>query len=427
MSELRELDLPASETRTDGVPVRKGTSLGDRVRSLRLKEAPKGAEAPSRVIPWALCAVSLLAAAAFGYRAYRVAPAAVAPSADSSSTASEVSSAARTAQADSGDVVLQSKGYVIPAHQIQVSPKIPGMIVWLNPKFEEGQRFREGDELARLEDVDYRSERDQARAGLEAAEQKYEELNVGFRPEEKEQARAELEEARRNLHQLRLDLDRSQRLSAGNALAQREYEQAKYGHDAMESRARRLEFAYKLVQEGPRQERILAAKAEMHQARANLTKAEWRLENCIIRAPVTGTILSKKAEKGNIVNPIAFNIAASLCDMADLSDLEVDLTIQERDIAQVEVGQRCVVMPEAFQNHEPFRKKHPHGYDGWVSRLMPIADRAKGAIPVRVKIRVPRDEEGIYLKPEMGVLVSFKKTTDAEPAAPALERQAADR
>ena len=36
-----------------------------------------------------------------------------------------------------------------------------------------------------------------------------------------------------------------------------------------------------------------------------------------------------------------------------------------------------------------------------------IADRAKGAVPVRVKVLVPRDEEGKYLKPEMSVLVTF--------------------
>ncbi len=38
---------------------------------------------------------------------------------------------------------------------------------------------------------------------------------------------------------------------------------------------------------------------------------------------------------------------------------------------------------------------------------MPIADRAKGAIPVRVKLTVPREEEGVYLKPEMGAIVTF--------------------
>ena len=38
---------------------------------------------------------------------------------------------------------------------------------------------------------------------------------------------------------------------------------------------------------------------------------------------------------------------------------------------------------------------------------MPVADRKTGAIPVRVKLLSPADEEGVYLKPDMGVKVSF--------------------
>ena len=136
----------------------------------------------------------------------------------------------------------------------------------------------------------------------------------------------------------------------------------------------------------------------MAQAEADLVTAEWNLSNCTVRAPITGTILTKKAEEGNIVNPIAFNISASLCDMADLSDLEVDLTIQERDVARVFKDQRCKLHAEAFPERI---------YEGHVSRLMPIADRAKGAVPVRVKLAVPKGEEGRYLKPEMGAVVSF--------------------
>ena len=75
-------------------------------------------------------------------------------------------------------------------------------------------------------------------------------------------------------------------------------------------------------------------------------------------------------------------------------------TIQERDVANVFKGQRCQVRPEAF----PKRL-----YQGTVSRLLPIADRSKGAVPVRVKIDVPKEEEGVYLKPEMGAIVAFMK------------------
>ncbi len=47
---------------------------------------------------------------------------------------------------------------------------------------------------------------------------------------------------------------------------------------------------------------------------------------------------------------------------------------------------------------------------------MPIADRAIGAVPVRVKLSVTKEEEGVYLKPEMGAIVSFLKKEDEKEA-----------
>ena len=123
-----------------------------------------------------------------------------------------------------------------------------------------------------------------------------------------------------------------------------------------------------------------------------------------MRAPIAGTILKKNAEEGNIVNPVAFNGSFSLCEMADLSDLEVELTIQERDIARVFPGQACEVRGEAYADR---------AYAGVVSRLLPIADRAKGAVPVRVKLRVPAEEGGLYLRPEMSATVVLSETAAA--------------
>ena len=181
------------------------------------------------------------------------------------------------------------------------------------------------------------------------------------------------------------------------AISQQDFELAESKHLAQEQRAKRLEYALGLM-ESSRQKRIAAAKAEVSQAEAELAKAKWRLDNCTIRAPITGTILKKNAEEGNIVNSIAFNGSFSLCEMADLADLEVDLSIQERDISRIFKGQKCKIRAEAFPDRV---------YEGEVSRLMPIADRAKGAVPVRVKVVVSPEEEGVYLKPEMGAIVSF--------------------
>jgi multidrug resistance efflux pump len=197
-----------------------------------------------------------------------------------------------------------------------------------------------------------------------------------------------------------------------NSVAQREYEQAQYSYTSSAARIKRLEASLELLREGRLGRRENAAKFEVAQAQALFDKAKWRHDNCEIRAPVDGIILSKKAEEGNIVNPSAFSsgISASLCDMADLTKLEVDLSIQERDIAQIKQGMPCLVMPEAYQADKAFLKKHPKGYEAFVSRLMPTADRAKGAIPVRVQIaNISKEEAGVYLRPEMSALVSFMK------------------
>ncbi len=200
------------------------------------------------------------------------------------------------------------------------------------------------------------------------------------------------------MEQLKTEYQRAKDLLPRKAISQQDYEVAESQYWAMFRRVERLRFALKLMKDGPRIERIDNARAELRQMEADVAKNKWRLDNCTIRAPVSGTILKKNAEEGNVVNPIAFNGSFSLCEMADLSDLEVDLSIQERDVARVFKGQKCKIRAEAYPERT---------YEGYVSRLMPIADRAKGAVPVRVKVAVPAEEEGVYLKPEMGVNVSF--------------------
>ena len=374
--------------------------LSKRVRSLRLPHQPSDGGSAGRRIVWIMCLLCLLLAgstAVLGYLHFNrpappVSKTTSAPKATSPATAPK----AAPATASSGGFALESKGYIIPAHQILVSPKVGGMVVKL--RIIESQRVTKGDVLAELEDTEYRADRDRAQASLESAKHNLQELQRGNRPEEIEQARAELAEAEVQRVQLEADHKRAAEMLSRKVLSREGYDLALSKFQAMDRRVERLKLALKLMEEGPRVERIDMARAQVSQAEAELTKADWRLSNCIIRAPISGTILKKNAEEGSLVNPIAMQGFYSLCEMADLSDLEVELTIQERDISKISKDQKCQVRAEAFPNRV---------YTGYVSRLMPTADRAKGAIPVRVKVKVPPEEEGVYLKPEMGALVSF--------------------
>src|SRR5262249_4853158 len=281
---------------------------------------------------------------------------------------------------------------------IQVSPKVRGEVRRLYVL--EGLKVKKGELLAELEDTDYKADYDRAEAVLEAALQRLKELEAGNRPEEGARAKAELDETDATYCQLYSDWKRNVALKGGNVIAARDYEQAESAYRAMERRLEKFRLEYELMKLGPRDERKAAARAELRQAQQEKVKAKWYLDSCKVTAPVEGTILTKKTEEGNIVNPSAFSngLSASRCEMADLTKLQIDLTIQEREIAKVFQDQKCRIRPDAYPERV---------YYGEVSQIMPIANRSNGTISVRVKVTVPREEEGVYLRPEMSALVSF--------------------
>lgn len=397
-----------------------GGTLSERVQSLRLPPPGRSAGSP---LAWYLCSVFLLTTSIGAY--YSVSSQTTLKSVtkdrdEALAKLAEIESAKMTgrdsAAPAAGTIALESKGYIIPEQQILVSPQVSGRVIELN--FEAGQQVQSGFVLAVLDNTEYRSELARNLAAVELARQQLAEALTGNRPDEIRQAEAELAETKANLDQAERTLKRKLELREKNIVAAQELDDAQSQYDALVRRFERLSASTRLMQEGPREERKKMAAFQVQQAEAELVRAQWRLDNCTITAPISGIILKKNAELGNLVNPVAFNGSFSLCDIADLSRLEVDLSIQERDISKVFKGQKCRVRAEAFPDRF---------YDGVVSRLMPIADRAKGAIPVRVRLKVPKEEEGIYLKPEMGALVTFYQEQSDMPIAPepaALEESA---
>ena len=428
MSEAREtiaVPIPAAPS-NKAVPPEDNAraSLSDRVRSLRLvKPSGSAAKPRSAWLPWGLTAIALAAAAAFGWRAYRLAPAGSGQSAEQSAEQSadadsskasksggglsSPASGTATPAAATGDVVLDSKGYLIAAHQIQLSPQVGGEIIWLDPNFKEGAVYKKGDRLAEIDPVLFAAQLDSANAAERVAETNLTQVETGSTLQDIEAAKDLLQNLAAKLELSKID--ERYFLAAGFAVTQHDKDRAaaqvKVDQSAYEGqKATVLKLETSLI------EQRLVAKAQVLSAKAAVQQAEKQLKNCTILAPTTGIILSKKAELGGYVNPLAFGAAGYLCEMADLKDLEVELDIQERDISRVATGQRCRIMPEAGQHDDAFLKTHPHGYDGVVSRRMPVANRAKGAVTVRVKVEIPEQEpSGEYLLPDMGVLVSFLK------------------
>jgi HlyD family secretion protein len=371
------------------------SSLKDRVQSLRLPPPPPSVGLGAK-LPWTLVAILTVVTAYLLFEGSPFVQQARELDTVSVEPAGTVTAPATKPSASSAGPVVESKGYIIPEQQILVSPQVSGRVIELN--FEAGQRIERDFVLAILDSTEYQAEYERVTALLEAYQENLAELREGSRPDEIKQAQSELAESQASFEQAERDFKRLRGLVANGFANKQDLETAESNYLALKKRVDKLTATTQLMVDGPRRERKRAAEAQVRQAEAELRRAKWRLDNCVILAPISGTVLKKNAELGNLVNPVAFNGSFSLCDMADLSKLEVELSIQEREIAKVKKGQRCKVQPEAYPDRF---------YDGVVSRLMPIADRAKGAVPVRVRLKVPPEEEGQYLKPEMGAIVRF--------------------
>ncbi len=94
---------------------------------------------------------------------------------------------------------------------------------------------------------------------------------------------------------------------------------------------------------------VEVAKAELALAASNLDLAETDLEKAVIRSPIDGIVLNRKAEAGQIVgpglnDPVLFTLAE------DLSRMELLADVDEADIGQVAVGQEASFTVDAFDN-----------------------------------------------------------------------------
>jgi multidrug resistance efflux pump len=387
-----------------GSEVRASTNgdLINRVQQLRIKDDLGSANRSSRGawLPWVLCGMLAITWAGVGVRWYKTVESdksADAPVANGTAAPKTGGSAGPAAVAP-GEIAFNLKGNLIPSLQIAVSPvDVSGQVVEL--KFKEGDRVKKGDFLAKIEDSRYKNEYNTAKASFDAAVQrKLDLLPAAVREEEKAELKAMWNEAEATRVQAKSEYERVKEQRTGGGSSIQDLEKAEAALRTAEARVEKTSKTLALLLQGARREKVLAAEAEEATAKARLEEAKRMLDNCVIRAPISGTILTKKADIGSLVSPMSFNVAASLCEIADLSKLEVEVDVPERQIAKVREKLDCSIFTDANENRV---------YRGYVDRIMPIADDSKNVVKVRVRVILPKGEAaGSFLKPKMSATVT---------------------
>src|SRR5579859_914448 len=245
----------------------------------------------------------------------------------------EYASAARP-----GEPVLTVSGYVIPRERIEISPKFQGTVKWIGVK--KGDDVKKGEVMVLLEDDEYRARVMEIEGRLALAEA--------------------------NLTNGEVNLKRQIELSHHDVDSVRALDDATRARDA--------------------------AAAEVKTAQGQLALAQTYMDWCTIHAPINGTILEKLVNPNELVTPQSFGgtrgPSTAFLAMADLTDLQVEIDLNESDTPKVHMKQRCRISPEAY----PDKK-----YDGYVAEIAPEANRSKGTLQVKVQV----DKPDKFLTPEL--------------------------
>jgi HlyD family secretion protein len=312
-----------------------------------------------------------------------------------------VRASAQTSSNDVGGTVLSATGYIVAHHTINVNSKVTGRLAWIG--VEKGDKVKEGQVIVRLEDQEFRAAYMQAKGAVENAQAYFDELQHGSRPEEIQQAQHNLDEARATVANDRLTLDRIKELAASGVVSRQQLDDATAKFEADQQRANSLGKAFELAKIGPRPEERARAQGALNQAQGQLDYAKAQLDATIIRAPVTGTILDRTAEKGELITAQFASAAAggpqgSVVSLADLNDLQVELDIAQADFARLSPAQKAVVTTDAYPDKQ---------YNGQIAQISPEANRQKATVQVKVQVLNPDKYADVQLRPEMNATVRF--------------------
>jgi HlyD family secretion protein len=310
-----------------------------------------------------------------------------------------------SASATGEQVILSATGYIIAAHKIEVASKVNGRVASIG--VDKGDKVQAGQVLVRLEDDEYRAQLAQQKGQLANLQAKLEELKNGSRPEEIEKARSDVNEAKADLANAKTSLERTRQLVKEGVLAQQALDDAQAKYDGYEAKVASLSRTLDLSVLGPRKEQIAQTLGQIDQVKGQVAYAQTQLDNTIIRAPVSGTILDRNVEKGEFVTTGFVGDKGAkgyLVTMADLNYLQVELDISQNDFPKLGPRQKGIITTDAY----PDRK-----YQGFVEQVSPEADRAKATVQVKVRIQNPDN----YLRPDMNATVAFYNEAAAEPTA----------
>lgn len=267
--------------------------------------------------------------------------------------------------------LLNASGYVTPRRRATVAAKITGRVTGVF--FDEGMHVKQDQVLATLDDSDVRRALDSAVADRNSTQAQITDYQVQLRNAE-------------------IELHRADQLQAAGVQSQEALDNARTSADSLKAK-------------------IALTKEQVAASAARINEAQQAVDNCVIRAPFEGIIVSKDAQVGEMISPVSAGggfTRTGVATIVDMNSNEIEVDVNEAYIARVEPGQPVTAVLDAYPDWQIPSK---------VRTVIPTADRQKATVKVRISFLKldPR------ILPDMGIKVTFLGNEPAkkEGAAPA--------
>lgn len=259
-------------------------------------------------------------------------------------------------------------GRVVSVSRAQVGSQISGVV--LERRVREGDRVKPGDILVVLR-------ADDLEANVREAEAALAQLQRSSRP----QAMAALRDALAQLAQASRETRRQRILLERHVIAPQTLEQTVQKETTARAAAEQARLAANALGVGSPGEKV---------ARERLAAARAALDKTFIRALVAGTVLTRNAEPGDVVQP-----GKVLFDIARKGDTEVLVPLDEKNLGRMALGQKAQCVADAYPERT---------FDARVSFIAPSVDPQRGTLDIRLTVNPVPD----YLRQDMTVSVNVE-------------------
>ncbi|WGS84025.1 secretion protein HlyD [Methylomonas sp. UP202] len=276
----------------------------------------------------------------------------------------------------------------VDIREVSLGFRVPGKLAKL--LYDEGDKVKAGEVMARLDDEPYRNQAASAQAQVDSLRARLKLRETGNRPQEIAQARSlvrEREAAAVNAERL---FKRAEELLADKGVSAQERDTAEANHQETQARLKSARDNLALLEAGFRSEDISQAKADLAQTEAALATANLQLNDAILTAPSDGVILTRAQEAGAILQTGTPVFTLSL-----VNPVWVRAYVHEPDLGRIHPGIKVEIRTDSANG------KRYKGQIGFISPRAEFTPKSvettelRSSLVYRLRIVVENPDDGL--------------------------------